>query len=54
MKKKINLKRKETRLIARVNNAQLEIIFKKAFVYCGGNMSEYLREAAMNYKRNRK
>jgi len=44
---------KKTRLMARVDAGELETIFKKAFVFCKGNMSEYLREAALNYERKK-
>lgn len=52
--KKPSRELKQARLICRVNGDELDKIFKKAFIYCKGNMSEYLREAAIRYERSRK
>ena len=40
---------KLTRLMARVNSEELQVIHKKAFVYAGGNMSLFLRMAALAF-----
>lgn len=35
---------------ARLDNDELNIVHPKAVVYCGGNMSEFVRLAVLNYK----
>ena len=47
--KKQKTKLKVTRLIVRVDADALAIIHKKAFVYAGGNMSLFLRMAALAF-----
>ena len=49
-RKKVNPHTKRTRLICRANNAEAQILVQNAFVHAGGNMSEWLREAGINYK----
>lgn len=52
--KKINFKNKKTRIMARVNNEELAVIHRKAFIYARGNMSEFLRIAALAFEDKKK
>lgn len=38
------------RVLARVNNEELQEIIKRALLYANGNLSKYLRLAALNYR----
>jgi len=48
--KKLNPYTKRNKLEARVDNEELQVILTKARLYCGGNLSEYVREATLNYR----
>lgn len=38
------------RVIARMNNEELQLLLKKAHVYTGGEVSELIRRAILAYK----
>jgi hypothetical protein len=38
------------RLNARVNNTEMQEILTKAHLYCGGDVSKYVRKAALEFK----
>ena len=48
--KKLNPYTKRNRIEARVDNEELREILTKARLYCGGNLSLYVREAVLKYK----
>jgi hypothetical protein len=35
---------------ARVDNDDMKVIIEKAFVYCGGDLSKFVRMACLNFK----
>ena len=48
--KKLNPYAKRNRIEARVDNEELGEILTKAQLYNGGNLSDYVREAALKYR----
>lgn len=52
--KKLNPYAKRNRIEARVDNEELREILTKAQLYCGGNLSDFVREAALKYKPTKK
>lgn len=51
---KINPKNKITRIICRITLLEQREIINKANIYTKGNVSKYMREALINYNRNKK
>ncbi len=49
-KKKLNPYTKRGLIQAKVDNDELQVIVTKASVYTKGNVSEFVREAALNYR----
>lgn len=45
---------KTNRFLFRASNEEAQIIVTKAFAMYSGDVSKYLREAAINYKREKK
>lgn len=52
--KKLNPYTKRNIIQARVDNEDFQIITEKAFVYCGGDISKFVRLACLNYRPLRK
>lgn len=50
-KKPINPHARRNMISTRFSNAELQEVLKRAHVYEHGNVSEYLRVAALNFKR---
>ena len=49
--KPVNPYTKRGLIQARVNNEQLQQIVTKAFIYCGGDISKYVRLACLEFKK---
>lgn len=49
-KKKVNPNVRNTIVQARLNATELHVVHKKAFTYCKGSMSKFVRMALLNYK----
>lgn len=50
IEKKVNPYLKKNLIQARVDNEDLQIIFTKAQVYCGGDISQFVRMACLNFR----